>query len=202
MMLAHMAWRRTLMGCTLLVSLLGCASAPAPAPTGTESAAGALHVALPASALGCRLAVQQQLTVQPPGQSAQMLDALLEVDEQHVRLALFHMGQRIGLLDWDGQQLHTDLSRWWPQQLKPQQVLSDMQLALWPAAAIARALPQGWVLEEMDSGRSYSHNGSERILVKAESNDALLIRYAPAAWQLHVASPGGMQPCPAQQEAR
>ena len=187
MMLPHLAWRRTLMGCTLLVSLLGCASGPASAPV---DGTGGLSLALPASALGCRLAVQQQLTVQPPGQNAQTLDALLEVDEQHVRLALFHLGQRMGLLDWDGQQL------------PPQQVISDMQLALWPAAAIARALPQGWVLEETDSCRRYSHQGLERILVQAESADALLIRYAPAVWQLHVATPGGMQPCAAQQEAR
>jgi hypothetical protein len=200
MMLLHMAWRRTLMGCTLLVSLLGCARGPATAPVGDST--GVLSLALPASALGCRLAVQQQLTVQPPGQNAQTLDALLEVDELHVRLALFHLGQRMGLLDWDGQQLHTELSRWWPQQLPPQQVISDMQLALWPAAAIARALPQGWVLEEIDSGRRYSLKGLERILVQAESADALLIRYAPAVWQLHVATPGGMRPCAAQQEAR
>lgn len=199
MMQPRMAWCRTLAGGTLLASLWGCASGPAP---GAVERDGALRLALPASALGCRLAVQQQLTVQPPGQSAQQLDALLEVDETHVRLALFHLGQRMGLLDWDGQQLHTELSRWWPQQLPPQQVLSDMQLALWPATAIARALPQGWVIEEIDSARRYSYKGLERVLVQAEGTDTLVISYAPAVWQLHVATPGGMKPCTAQQEAR
>lgn len=199
MMILRRVSRQSLACGWLVISLLGCASGPVLQPE-QEAETGFLRLALPPAALGCTLAVQQQLTVLPPGQRAQTLDALLEVDAQHVRLALFHMGQRMGVLDWDGHQLDTQLSRWWPSQLAPQQVISDMQLALWPAAVIANALPPGWVIQEGDSTRRYSYKGEERILVKTDG-DALRIRYAPAVWELLVATPGGMQPCTDRQEA-
>ena len=178
-------------------ALAGCTSAPT-VPAAERAAT--LQLALAPAALGCSLAVQQQLTVQPPNGSAQMLDALLEVDGQSVRLALFHLGQRMGVLSWDGQQLQTQLSRWWPAQLLPAQVLSDMQLALWPAPAIAQALPAGWQVQEGGQGRRLSYQSQLRVEVQPVGVDAFDIRYAPAAWGLHVASPGGMQPCAAAQE--
>lgn len=179
-------------------ALAGCTSAPT-VPAAERAAP--LQLALAPAALGCSLAVQQQLTVQPPNGSAQTLDALLEVDGQSVRLALFHLGQRMGALSWDGQQLQTQLSRWWPAQLPPAQVLSDMQLALWPAPAIAQALPAGWQVQDGAQGRRLTHQGQLRVEVQAAGADAFDIRYAPVAWGLQVASPGGMQPCTATQEA-
>lgn len=177
----------------------GCASAPV--MTGKVERVVPLQLTLAPVLLGCSLAVQQQLTVQPPSGSAQTLDALLEVDGQSVRLALFHLGQRMGALSWDGQQLQTQLSRWWPAQLSPVQVLSDMQLALWPAPAIAQALPAGWQVQDGAQVRRLTHQGQLRVEVQVLGKDAFEIRYAPAAWSLLVASPGGMQPCMAAQEA-
>lgn len=187
-------WVASAVGC----ALAGCASAPV-APAAERAAQ--LQLALAPAALGCRLAVQQQLTVQPPSASAQTLDALLEVDGQAVRLVLFHLGQRMGSLSWDGQQLLTQLSRWWPAQLPPAQVLSDMQLALWPAPAIAQVLPVGWQLQEDGQGRRLLYQGQLRVEVQAEGAHAFDIRYAPVAWSLQVASLGGMQPCSAAQES-
>ena len=178
--------------------LAGCASGPTADPARMPAE---LQLTLPANALGCSLAVQQHLTVQPPGQGAQELDALLEVDAPSVRLALFHLGQRMGTLTWDGQHLHNELSRWWPAQLPPAQVFSDMQLALWPASAIEKALPADWTIIENNSSRRFSYKGVERISVQSSGADAFDIRYAPLAWQLHVASPGGMQPCTSRPEA-
>lgn len=179
--------------------LVGCASAPVGSRKVERTAP--LQLALAPVSLGCSLAVQQQLTVLPPSGSAQTLDALLEVDGQSVRLALFHLDQRMGALSWDGQQLQTQLSRWWPAQLSPAQVLSDMQLALWPAPAIAQALPAGWQVQDGAQVRRLTHQGQLRVEVQAVGRDAFDIRYAPVAWSLQVASPGGMQPCMAAQEA-
>lgn len=179
--------------------LVGCASAPV--GSGKVERTAPLQLALAPVSLGCSLAVQQQLTVLPPSGSAQTLDALLEVDGQSVRLALFHLDQRMGALSWDGQQLQTQLSRWWPAQLSPAQVLSDMQLALWPAPAIAQALPAGWQVQDGAQVRRLTHQGQLRVEVQAVGRDAFDIRYAPVAWSLQVASPGGMQPCMAAQEA-
>ena len=182
----------------VLCALAGCSSTPVAQPAERMAP---LQLALAPAALGCSLAVQQQLTVQPPNGSVQTLDALLEVDGQVVRLALFHLGQRMGTLSWDGAQLQTQLSRWWPAQLPPAQVLSDMQLALWPVSAIAQALPAGWQVQDSAQGRRLSYQGQQRVEVLTVGADAFDIRYAPAAWSLQVASPGGMQPCANAREA-
>lgn len=201
MKLATMVWRPA---CTVAAGVLaagvlaGCANGPR-ALQAQDS--GQLQLALAPAALGCSLAVQQQLTVHAPGQSAQTLEALLEVDAHSVHLALFHMGQRMGTLLWDGQQLQTQLSTWWPAQLPAAQVLSDMQLALWPASAVVQALPVDWSMEEGVQLRRLFFQGQERITVRAAGAQAFDIFYAPVAWQLHVASPGSMQPCAVAQEA-
>lgn len=199
---ASMVWRSVsapAMAAMVAGMLAACASGPSSPNVVRNPVPQRLTLALAPGALGCSVAVQQQLTVQAPGQPIQALDALLEVDAHSVRLALFHMGQRMGMLLWDGQQLQTQLSRWWPAQLPPAQVLSDMQLALWPASAVVQALPEGWVLEEKGQGQRQSRHvafqGQERITVQAAGAQAFDIRYAPVAWQLHVASPGGMRPC-------
>ena len=178
-------------------TLAGCSTAPeARAPQGDATPP---PLALPPAALGCELALQQHLVVQAPGQPAQELDALLEVDTQTVRLALVHLGQRVGVIVWDGQQLQTELSRWWPAQLAPAQVLGDMQLALWPVDAIARDLPASWMLQEVGtpsgSARRLSHQGQTRVEIRPAGSDGFEIVYAAGAWQLRVASPGGMRPC-------
>ena len=178
-------------------TLAGCSTAPeARAPQGDATPP---RLALPPAALGCELALQQHLVVQAPGQPAQELDALLEVDAQTVRLALVHLGQRVGVIVWDGQQLQAELSRWWPAQLAPAQVLGDMQLALWPVDAIARDLPASWMLQEVGtpsgSARRLSHQGQTRVEIRPAGSDGFEIVYAAGAWQLRVASPGGMRPC-------
>lgn len=155
-------------------------------------------LALPAQALGCTFAVQQRLTVFAPQQKPQTLDAMLEVDASMVRLALFHMGQRMGTLMWDGQQLHADLSRWWPDVLKPAQVLSDMQLALWPLDVVQLALPEGWEIEENNSWRRLLYKRERRILIQKINVNTLEITYAPAGWRLRIESADDTQPCAAE----
>jgi len=44
-------------------------------------------------------------------------------------------------------------------------VLSDLQLALWPAAAIRAALPGGWTMTETNGQRVLAHNGKQVELV-------------------------------------
>lgn len=159
-------------------------------------------IALPPAALGCNVAVQQRLTVLPPDAAPQTLEALLEVDAQQMQLALFHLGQRMGVLTWDGQQLHRDLSRWWPAQLPPEQVMSDVQLALWPAAAIRPSLPSPWFLEEIDGIRRLLHGREARISIQSPKTDVLEIQYPQGAWMLRIESPGGMQLCPPTGESK
>lgn len=178
-----------------MLILAGCAS-----PRG-HNAAPSPVLALAPSALGCEVAVQQRLTAELPGKPTQQIEALLEVDAQAVRLAFFLMGQGLGSMVWDGQQWDKQLSRHWPAQLSPEQVLSDLQLAFWPARAVQQALPAPWSLDTSATGRRLLHDGQERVQVRFIGNSAVDIAYPQGAFTLRVESPGGSRLCAAMQGA-
>lgn len=178
--------------CALL--LAGCASPGAP------DAARSPLLALAPAALRCEVAVQQRLTVEVPGRPAQQLEALLEVDAEAVRLAFFVMGQGMGTLVWDGWQWDKQLSRYWPAQLAPEQVLSDLQLAFWPARAVQRAVQPPWSVEAGPTGRRLLRDGREQVRVQFIGNSAVEIIYPGGPFTLRVESPGGSQLCAPAQE--
>jgi len=129
----------------------GCASTVPPAAsvnTATPSAPGAAPLLrLPPASLGRTLTLQQQITVQypsPQGEQTRDMLALLEADATHTRLAAVAGGQVLARLDWDGQDLRVTRAPWAPPELLPERILSDLQLSLWPVAAIQTALPAGW----------------------------------------------------------
>ena len=155
-----------------------------------------VFLALPGHALGCEFAAQQRLTLPPPQEKAVMLDALIEVDAHKVQIALFYVGQRVGLLLWDGHSLHSELSSRRPDALLPRRVLNDMQLALWPHPVVQAALPSGWqVVEKIGGARQLLQDGRLHTSVTPIDAGAFEISYARAAWKLRVDSPGGMHPC-------
>jgi hypothetical protein len=108
-----------------------------------------LGLKLSPALLGQNIALQQHLKVERNGRIDE-LDAALEVDGEHLELVGLAFGQRVLSLHYDGK----DLSSWrhvmLPAQVRADDVLEDLQLCLWPAAAIAAALPAGWRIE--DSG--------------------------------------------------
>ena len=130
----------------LMAALAGCATSTRP----PLDAVPVLRL-LPAS-LGRELAVQQQLTVTVKGQTHR-IDVLLEADASAVRIALVSMGQTAARLEWDGQRLTETRSPWLPAVVSGERILSDLQLALWPEAAVRAALPAGWFLDATASGR-------------------------------------------------
>jgi hypothetical protein len=115
--------------------LAGCATAP-PAPA-------RLGLKLAPAALGESIALQQHLKVERDGRTDE-LDAALEVDAQHIELVGLAFGQRVLSLHHDGRELISWRHVMLPAQVRAEDVLEDMQLTLWPAAAIAAALPPGW----------------------------------------------------------
>ena len=176
--------------------LAGCASASRhQADAAVAGQVGSPWLALAPSALGCAAAVQQRLTVQPPGQSPKELDALLEIDAGSMRLAILNLGQMVGTLDWNGTKLDPQLSRWWPAVLKPEQVLSDVQLAFWPEAEIARALPAQWTLDATPKERVLKYAGAERVKVRFLDASALEVVYPQGNWSLRIDTPGGADLC-------
>jgi hypothetical protein len=139
----------------IAVALAGCAttsrtSLKAAADCGPADAVPVLRLS-PAS-LGRELAVQQQLAATVKGQTHR-IDVLLEADASAVRMALVSMGQTAARLEWDGQHLTETRSPWLPAVVSGERILSDLQLALWPEAAVRAALPAGWFLDTTVAGR-------------------------------------------------
>jgi hypothetical protein len=123
----------------MLLILAGCASAP-PAPA-------RLGLKLAPSALGVAVSVQQHLKVERNGRIDE-LDAALEIDAARLELVGLAFGQRVLTLNYNGSELKSWRHLMLPSQVKVEDILEDVQLTLWPADAIARALPAGWRIEE------------------------------------------------------
>lgn len=142
----------------------GCAS-PGAAPERTAPAAATALLRLPPAALQRELKLQQHITVEFTVQGRterRELLTLLEADAARTRLAAIGSGQVLARLDWDGTTLQVARAPWAPAELQPERILSDLQLALWPAAAIRAALPAGWSLEATPALRQL-RQGSEAV---------------------------------------
>lgn len=123
-----------------LLMLAGCA-------TQTGAPAARLGLKLAPAALGEAISIQQHLTVERGGRIDE-LDAAIEVDDVHVEMVGLAFGQRVLTLNYDGKELRSWRHLMLPSQVKGEDVLEDMQLALWPVEAVALALPAGWRIEE------------------------------------------------------
>lgn len=141
-----------------------CASSP-----NSSSAATPMLRLAPAS-LDRELAVVQQLDVQAAGQS-RSLEVALEADAQSVRMAFMQLGQTVARLEWDGLRLEQSLAPGWPKVVSAEQVLSDLQLVWWPAAAVREALSPGWQLAESTQARELSYQGRAVVSVRKLAPD-------------------------------
>jgi hypothetical protein len=147
-------------GLFLLLAVAACASAP-PRPSLNDLPV----LALTPASLGRELALQQRLEVTVAGRS-QVLDALLEVDADELRLAVQMLGQSALTLSWDGKQLQQQRADWLPPTLDGARVLFDLQLVYWPAQEIRAALPEDWQLLEQGSTRQLMHAGQTALTIE------------------------------------
>lgn len=125
--------------------------------------------------LGRELFLQQRLSVHAGGK-AQSLDVMLEVDADSVRLAVLGFGQTAARLEWDGVEMRESHADWWPAAVRGERILNDLQLVLWPAEAIRRALPQGWTLDAAAEQRVLRQAGEAvvRVVYVSPSHAELL----------------------------
>ncbi len=166
-----------------LALLAGCAQPPR-----AQGGAQSPLLQLPPAALGRDIAVQQRLGFAAPRQSPRTLDVWLEADAQSVRMALMQMGQVAARLVWDGTAMQVTQSRWWPAEVSAARILSDVQLALWPAAAVQQALPTPWRLQEQGALRVLLH-GDERVIEVRRLTPVLTeIAYLREGWVLRIES--------------
>lgn len=145
-------------------------------PRGTDAPA-AFELRLPPASLGHDLALQQQLRYST-GQEQHTLDALLEVESNEVRLDLQATGQTALRLRWDGRTLDQHRASWLPRSVSGEQILSDLQLANWPVAAIRAALPSGWSLAEDGTTRVLRDRDATVVTVRHPAPDRIEIEHA------------------------
>jgi Protein of unknown function (DUF3261) len=121
--------------------------------TSPNSQPARLGLKLPPATLGLSLSLQQHLSVERAGRIDE-LDVALEVDPRRVDLVGLALGGRVLTLHYDGETLQSWRHSMFPPQLSDEDVLEDLQLTLWPVAAIGSALPAGWRIEETDLRRT------------------------------------------------
>jgi hypothetical protein len=149
----HHLERAALQAAALMAALAlsGCAG-PAAGPA-------RLGLRLDPSALGDSISVQQHLTVERGGRTDE-LDAALEAGPGQLDLVGLAFGQRVLSLHYDGKEIGSWRHPMLPAQVRAEDVLEDLQLTLWPADAIARALPPGWRLDEQGLRRTLYLDGA------------------------------------------
>lgn len=168
-----------------LISLLliaGCVTAPRPPPAPPE-----FGLRLPPASLGRELALSQRITVTRDGER-RSFDAQLEADAAEVRLAAVAMGQTIASLRWDGHQLEERVSVHVPPVVTAARILSDVQLALWPLAAIRAALPPGFSLDEAAGARRLLDRGAPFATVTQVGEGHLRLVHHRYGYQLDIES--------------
>jgi hypothetical protein len=152
------------------LSLAGCAaSAPSP-PT-------RLGLKLAPAALEASISLQQQVVVERQGR-INALDAALEVDAERLDLVGLSLGQRVFALHYDGRELQSWHHPSMPPELSGEDVLEDLQLTLWPAGAIRKALPAGWRIEEVGRRRTLWLDETPVMLIEYSGEPRWLGRIA------------------------
>jgi hypothetical protein len=169
-----------------LLALAGCATAPR-APQAAAAGDDAPLLRLAPAALGRTLALQQQLTV-THGSDDHRLEALLEADATELRLVVQAVGRPALRLRWDGANLEQTRADWLPPQLTGERVLSNLQLAYWPPAAIAAALPAGWTLEATEARRELRQGDEVVIAIAYPSPQRIEIDQRRAGFRLDIDS--------------
>jgi hypothetical protein len=140
-----------------MVLLGACHAAPAPPPD-------RLHIALSPASFAERLSLQQRVHVEQAGREVDF-DAVLDIDSTTITLVGMMMGQRIFTLRYDGSNVTESRSAFLPKEVRAEDVLSDIQLALWPAEAVRSALPAGWSLGDDSTKRVLSQDGIPRTTI-------------------------------------
>ncbi len=145
--------KRTFAALCVALSLLvlpACSSTPA-------RRIGMVELRLAPAQAERRLALAQRLTIDAHGRQF-AVEAMLEVDDTKLELALLRFGQPVARLSWDGRTLNQQRVAALPPEVSAERILSDLQLVMWPMAPLRGALPADWHLSERDGVRELSQH--------------------------------------------
>lgn len=123
-----------------------------------------LRIALSPASFPQSISLQQHVEVQQGGKSVDF-EAVLDVTPEAVTLVGLAFNQRVFTLMYDGRKLQESRSRMLPREVQAGDVLSDLQIALWPADAVRSALPAGWTLQDGPSQRVLSQSDTVRTTI-------------------------------------
>jgi hypothetical protein len=141
--------RRALVVIAVLV-LQACASTP---PQG----AGMPPLRLAPAEAGQSLALAQRLTIDARGRT-QTVEAMLELNESKLELALLRFGQPVARLSWDGRELTQQRVAALPPEVSAERILADLQFVMWPVESLSRALPAPWHISQHGDVRELSND--------------------------------------------
>ncbi len=139
------------------------------------------------AALGRSLDLRQHLSIRAAGHEREM-DVLLEADATHVQLAIVAMGQVAARIEWDGHALTESRAPWWPASVSSARILDDLQLSLWPLAAVQAALPPGWRAADDGDTRTLSDEGVPVTVVRRVGADVIELDQRRDHYQLTIVS--------------
>ncbi len=148
----------------LVTALLGACASRAPAPSTLPA------LRLPPAALGsARFALSQRLSVtrlDQPDAPPQRVDVQLQLDASGLLLAAFAFGQRVLLMQWNGQELGVQRHAMLPAEVDADRMLRDLCLSYWPAEAVRAALPEGWTWVATPGGQELQQVGQARLVIR------------------------------------
>ena len=146
----------------MLLASAGCRG-PAPMPMPNR-----WRLALSPASFPELLSLQQQVKVEQAGRTVDF-DAVLDITPDMVTLVGMAFSQRVFTLQYDGKSLQESRSAMLPKEVQAGDVLSDLQLALWPVEVVRAALPEGWALTDTEGNRVLSEADTVRTSISYSS---------------------------------
>ncbi len=127
--------------------------------------------------LGPAKVVQQRLAI-TWDKETHVLENMMEIDAEGLRVVGLAMGVRVYSFDYDGQQLQAGPGHL-PRSLSEQRIANDLLLIYAPLSALTKALPEDWHIEEqtLDNGMRL------RKLLQNKEEVARIQYDAGAPWQ-------------------
>jgi hypothetical protein len=131
-----------------------------------------LQLTLTPASFGRTLSLQQQVHIAAAGHTVD-LDAALDITARKVTLIGLMLGERVLTLTYaDGticEWRHPKL----PAEVHGADILTDLEVSLWPADTVRTALPPGWTLTE---------NANHRVLAQDGHSVELIAYDGPIRW--------------------
>jgi len=115
----------------------------------------------------------QQILRAAFGEHEATLRSVVRTSPQHIEMIMLTaLGQRAMSIDWNGEQWKVDTAPMVPSALRPESLVADLELALWPLATLQAAYkPAGWELSEPGGGvRRLRRDG--RLIAEVHYADA------------------------------